>query len=76
MGQIPARHRIPKFGCLALDVRQRTSSVAENGQSLSQQAAIFRRTDMADFFDIQRTLNLFKYFERKEIIRCRLEALV
>ena len=30
---------------------------------------------MADFFDIQRTLSLFKYFERKELIRRRLEAL-
>ena len=30
---------------------------------------------MADFFDIQRTLDLFKYFERKELIRRRLAAI-
>ena len=30
---------------------------------------------MADFFNIQRTLSLFKYFEREELIRRRLEAL-
>jgi hypothetical protein len=30
---------------------------------------------MADLFDILRTLRLLRYFERKEIIRRRLEAI-